>query len=487
MSAETTVEQVGAHAAAAHDVFPAYAAAPAAARAGLLESIAAGMESRSEALVEIAAAETHMPPQRLAGEVVRTAYQLRAFAHLVRSGRHLHAVVEHTDPDYPVGGPAPDLRSINRPVGPVAVFAASNFPFAFSVAGGDTASALAVGCPTIVKAHPGHLRLSEATAEIVHEAVRSDGFAPAVFSMVHGEQAGIRLLQHPAIRAAAFTGSTVGGRALFDVAARRPDPIPFFGEQGSLNPVFVTVEAARAHVEDLATAFVASYTLGNGQLCTKPGLVFVPQGSGFAERAAAAVDGVGPARLLNERIRSGYEAVGETFTEVAGIDVLRTGSADLDEVRPALFRASMQTFLAHSEALAEERFGPSALVVEYDDPSDLLRAARAVGGTLTATVQASSSMDGGIRELVDELALHAGRLVYDGWPTGVIVSPAMVHGGPYPATTSPGFTSVGARAVERFLRPIAYQGFPDDMLPDALSEHRAGDVPREVDLGRLLR
>ena len=487
MSIDTTPEHVDELAESAGAVFAAFAATSVPTRAALLEAIAAGLESQQDALVELAAAETHLPPARLSGEVVRTAYQLRAFARLIETGMHVRAVVEHADPDYPIGGPAPDLRAMSHPVGPVAVYAASNFPFAFSVAGGDTASALAAGCPVIVKAHPGHPRLSVATADIIRRAVEQLGLPSAVFGMVEGQEAGVRLLEHPAIRAAAFTGSTVGGRALFDIAARRPHPIPFYGEQGSVNPVFVTREAMRARTEELAAEFVASYTLGNGQLCTKPGLVFVPRGTDFAEHAATAVDGVAPAQLLNDRIRSGYDAAEHLFLDIDGVEVLRAGGGGIDDLRPALFRVPLEVFLANLESLSEERFGPSALIVEYGEPTHLIEAARALPGTLTATVQAAAPSDAGLRHLVDELTRRAGRIIYNGWPTGVVVSPAMVHGGPYPATTAAAFTSVGARAIERFQRPVAYQGFPDELLPDALSETRGRDVPREVDLGRRLR
>lgn len=484
---ETSDERVDEIAERAGSAFASFAATAASARADLLRAIASGVEERSDDLVAIAASETFLPEARLQGEVVRTAYQLRAFARLIEQGLHLGAVVEHADPDYPVGGPAPDLRSVRHPIGPVAVFAASNFPFAFSVAGGDTASALAVGCPVVVKAHPGHPELSRATADIIRRSVEAVGLDAGVFDMVEGTAAGIRLLRHPDVRAGAFTGSTAGGRALFDIAAQRPTPIPFFGELGSINPVFVTREATDARAAELAEAFVASYTMGAGQLCTKPGIVFVARGSGFTEHTARSIADVAPARLLNDAIRSGYDAVGDTIANVAGVEMVVAGGGGVDDLRPALARCSIETFLEQHETLTEERFGPSALVVEYDAAVDLVRAARTIDGTLTATIHSAAPTDEPVRDLVDELAHRTGRLIYNGWPTGVIVSPAMVHGGPYPATTAPGFTSVGATAIERFVRPVAYQNFPDELLPAALSDERGAGVPRQVDRGRSLR
>ncbi len=479
--------QVDAVAEAAAAVFPAFAASTVAARAALLREIAAGLERERDDLVPLAQEETHLAPARLQGEIARTAYQLRAFAALIETGRHLQVVVEHVDPDHPVAGPAPDLRSMRHPLGPVAVFAASNFPFAFSVAGGDTASALAAGCPVVVKAHPGHPRLSRATAALVHRAVSESGHDSAVFAMIEGQEAGVRLLQHPAVRAGAFTGSTAGGRALFDVASGRPVPIPFFGELGSVNPVFITAEAMADRGAALAEAFVASYTLGHGQFCTKPGIVFVPRGTDFPERATSAVDGVAGGHLLNDRIRAGYDEAGELFTSVEGVDVLRPGGGGAADLRPALFRTDLSVFVAHGESLAEERFGPSALIVEYDDAAELVTAARTIEGSLTATVHGTGAEDDGLRDLVDELTWRSGRLIYNGWPTGVAVSPAMVHGGPYPATTAPSSTSVGTMAIDRFLRPVSYQNFPDALLPDAVSDERAASIPRQVDLGPLLR
>jgi NADP-dependent aldehyde dehydrogenase len=464
----------------------AFGESSAASRAELLEGIAAGLEAERAALVATAMAETNLPEARLQGEIDRTAYQLRAFARLVRSGRHVRAIVEHPDPDYPLGE-APDLRLMLHPVGPVAVFAASNFPFAFSVAGGDTAAALAAGCPVVLKAHPAHPELSRATAAIVHRAAAEAGAPEGVFALIEGQSEGVALVEHPAMRAAAFTGSLQGGRALFDIAARRASPIPFYGELGSVNPVFVTAEAARDRVDEIARGFVGSLALGTGQFCTKPGIVFAPAGTGFADRAAAAIDAVAPGRMLSERILEGYLERGDVFSGVAGVEVVRPGTESDGAVTPALFRTDAATFLAHSERLSEERFGPSGLVVEYDDETQLAPLASGIAASLTWTVHATAPGDGGLDTILAEGRERSGRIIFNGWPTGVTVSPAMMHGGPYPATTASLHTSVGTTAIGRFLRPVSYQGFPDELLPPELAEANPLAVPRETDLSRESR
>lgn len=454
-------------------------------RAALLDDIAGRLEHAGDRLVSIAARETHLADGRLRSELQRTAYQSRLLGRAIVAGRHLRAVVEHADSDYPLGGPAPDLRSIAYPLGPVAVFAASNFPFAFSVAGGDTASALAAGCPVIVKGHPAHPELSREVAALITDAVTDAGLPVGVFGFIEGESAGVRLLRHPALRAAAFTGSTMGGRALFGIAAARPDPIPFYGELGSVNPVYVTVEAVKADRDGIAEGFVDSFTMGVGQFCTKPGLVFVPAGSRFAEHVASALRTSAPSgRMLSERIRSSYDALEDAFLGAPDVEALVIGSSTMEGVTPSLFRTTVSAFLARSAELTAERFGPSALVVEYDEPSELRRAAALIEGTLTSTLWAAGADDSGLRELLPELQARSGRIIFNGWPTGVTVSAAMMHGGPFPASTSAAHTSVGLSAIDRFLRPIAYQNFPAELLPAPLRDDADIDLPREVDLWR---
>ncbi len=461
------------------------AAAPVAAatpgdRAGWLEAVAAALADAADELVEIAQDETRLPEPRLRGELVRTTFQLGLFADVLREGSYLGVRVDHADPEWGMG-PRPDLRRMQRPLGPVAVWAASNFPFAFSVAGGDTASALAAGCPVVVKAHPGHLRLSQRTAQVVTNALHEVGAPDGTFALVVGTDNGRLLVTDPRIKAGAFTGSLAGGRALFDLAAARPEPIPFFGELGSVNPVFVTPGAAAERSQDVAEGFLGSVTLGVGQFCTKPGLVFVPSGSGLVDRLAEGAAGLPGAPMLNDRIREGFAtAVGELAARPE-VTVL-AGSAEVaEEPSLTLFTTTYDQHARAREQLEVECFGPAALIVSYDDPAQLLEAAATIEGQLTATVQGTEAEAGVVGPLLDVLADRAGRVLWNGWPTGVSVTHAMEHGGPYPATTAASTTSVGTAAVERFLRPVSYQSVPDDLLPPPLQEANPWGVPRRVD------
>ncbi|MGW4588441.1 aldehyde dehydrogenase (NADP(+)) [Amycolatopsis thermoflava] len=417
-------------------------------RAAALQKVADGIDAAADELVPIAHEETHIPEARLRGEVVRTTFQLRLLAEEVQP----RTVVDEADPSWPPA-PRPKLVLTHRPIGPVLVFAASNFPFAFSVAGGDTASALAAGCPVVLKAHPGHPRLSDATGEIVRAALPE-----GVFALIHSEEDGRAALTDPRVRAAAFTGSPTAGRALYDLAVSRPDPIPFYGELGSVNPVFVTEAAARARGAEIAAGYVDSFTMGAGQLCTKPGLFVVPAGAGMGEAAAERVRQVAAAPLLNERIASGYAAVLGRLVGHAEVRTLVDGGE-----APTLLATTAKALLEHGEALRTECFGPASLVVEYSTESEMLDVVRSLDGQLTGTVQAEDD-DPVAAELVDELAEHVGRVVWNGWPTGVAVTRAMHHGGPYPATTAPLHTSVGTAAVDRFRRPVAFQNVPDKVL-----------------------
>jgi NADP-dependent aldehyde dehydrogenase len=449
-------------------------------RARWLEATAAALTGASDELVEIAMRETHLPEPRLRGELVRTTFQLGLFADVLREGSYLGARVDHADPDWGMG-PRPDLRRMLRPLGPVAVWSASNFPFAFSVAGGDTASALAAGCPVLVKAHSGHLRLSRRTAEVVTQALHDAGAPDGTFGLVVGTENGRRLVADPRITAGAFTGSLSGGRALFDLAAARPDPIPFYGELGSVNPVFVTPGAAADRAQEIAEGFLGSVSLGVGQFCTKPGLVFVPSGSDLPDRIAARAADLPGAPMLNERIRDGFaRAVGDLAARpevslLAGSPVVGT------EPAPALFTTTSAQHAAAREQLEVECFGPAALIVTYDDPAELAEAAAAVEGQLTATVHGTESEAELVGPLLEVLSDRAGRVLWNGWPTGVSVTYAMEHGGPYPATTAAGSTSVGTAAIERFLRPVSYQSVPDALLPPALQEANPWGLPRRVD------
>jgi NADP-dependent aldehyde dehydrogenase len=446
----------------------------------MLRALAEALDAAADELVDLAIGETHLGESRLRGELLRTTFQLRLFAEVITEGSHLEACIDHAQAAWPPG-PRPDLRRVLRPLGPVAVFAASNFPFAFSVAGGDTASALAAGCPVIVKAHPGHLRLSARCGGIVRRALHEAGAPEGTFAQIAGDEAGRALVTHPDISAVAFTGSTRVGRMLFDLAVGRPKPVPFYGELGSVNPVFVTRRAAARRGEEICAGYVASFSLGMGQFCTQPGILLLPAGALHAGRLRELV-GVQPAaRLLNDRIDATYEEGLAALAARPNVEVVAEGGGLSDGTRtPTLLRTTAGNLLADAEHLLAECFGPVSLVAEYDEEAQLVQIAGALEGQLTATIHGEPD-DAVVPGLLDILADKAGRVIWNGWPTGVSVTWAMQHGGPYPATTSPLHTSVGPAAIARFLRPVAYQDLPDDLLPAALREGNPLGLPRRVD------
>ena len=451
-------------------------------RAVVLEAVADALDAAAGTLVPLAVEESHLAEGRLKGELVRTTFQLRLFGEVLREGGYLDVRVDHADPDWPMGAPRPDLRRTMVPLGPVVVFGAGNFPFAFSVAGGDTASALAAGCPVLLKAHPGHLRLSVATADVVRRALADAGAPDDLFTLLVGDEAGREALVDPGVRAGAFTGSTAGGRALFDLAVSRPVPIPFFGELGSVNPVFVTRAAAEARGADVATQAIGSFTMGAGQFCTKPGVLVVPAGSSVVD-ALRSADLPGPAPMLSERMVDGHNRVRHELEGAHGVEVLARGEdAEDGTPAPTVLLVDVATLLADLEELFRECFGPTVLVATYEGSEghdDLVALARAIDGQLTATVVAEDSDAESLGDLVAVLANRAGRVLWNAWPTGVSVTYAQQHGGPYPATTAGGTTSVGTAAITRFLRPVAYQGFPAGLLPAELREDAT--LPRLVD------
>jgi NADP-dependent aldehyde dehydrogenase len=465
---------------AAATAAPGLAAITPAGRAGLLRAVADALGEHADELIALADAETALGPARLAGELTRTRVQLEMFAGVLAEGSYLEAIIDPPDPDARPA-PRPDLRRMLLPVGPVAVYAASNFPFAFSVAGGDTASALAAGCPVVLKAHPGHPGLSARCGELVTGALA----VPGAFAVVHGFEAGAALVQHPAIAAAAFTGSLSGGRALHDLAAARPDPIPFYGELGALNPVVVTAGALAARAGEIVSGFVGSYLLGSGQFCTKPGLLFLPAGHGLEPRLAAAVAEAGTGPLLAERIRTGYEQTSARLAAVPGVrSVLGERPAPTGPgwaASPALLAVPAPVLVDRAGELLQECFGPAALLVEYAAGDELLSALNGLPGSLTGAVHAD--VDGEaelVSAVVDRLTARAGRVIVGGWPTGVAVTWAMHHGGPWPATTNPAHTSVGVTAVRRFQRPVVYQDTPQELLPPALRDGNPWRLPRRV-------
>src|SRR6516164_3488341 len=479
--AETTDAEVDAIVASALTAAPAWGAGTALAqRAAALEAVADARDDRAGELAVIADTETALGGERLIGEVARTTTQLRMFAGVVRNGAgdrggrppgqapsYEDAVVTHAE------GVIPDLRRINRPVGPVAVFAASNFPFAFSVAGGDTASALAAGCPVVVKAHEGHPVTSDVTAEIVKAALASAGAPAGTFGLVHGVQAGLRLLRHRDIAAAGFTGSTAGGLALARICAERPVPIPFYGELGSVNPCVVLPGAAFSRPAAIASGYAGSLTLGTGQFCTNPGLLFVPEDTGLLTAIAEAVSASSGGPMLSGRIFAGYEDAVEEAAAHPGVTELASGAPGPGPwgATPRVFQVTLKEFAADLAVLSRERFGPAGLVITYPSVADLLPVLAALPGNLVGTVQADASSPEDMdlaRQAVAVLERVAGRIVFNGWPTGVAVVAAQHHGGPWPVTTAPARTSVGTAAIRRWLVPVAYQNFPPDLLPPAL-------------------
>ena len=474
---DTTDQKLEATLRAAQSAAEAWAWTPRRDRAHALRAVADGLGAAAGQLVAIAEEETALGPTRLNGEVARTSFQLRLLADEVAEGLHLDLRIDHSDPHWPMGVPRPDLRRGAQPLGPVLVFPAGNFPFAFSVAGGDSASALAAGCPVVVKAHHGHPRLSDATAAVVIEALAKAGAPDGVFGLVHGLAAGRSAVQHPAIKACAFTGSTEVGRALFDLACARRDPIPFYGELGSVNPVFVTRAAARLRGDQVLDGFVASFTLGAGQFCTKPGVLLVPDDSDLVVGLRA--------RELPAAAPMLSDAIERAFHEARSVLAARTeplGATPESNGRPSpsLHLTTVADLLADLPGSFREIFGPAAVVATWHDDAELLAFARAIDGQLTAAVHGEPD-EPVVRPLVRALADRAGRLLWNEWPTGVAVTHAQQHGGPYPASTSGATTSVGTAAIGRFLRPVAYQGFPDALLADELRELPDAPLARRVD------
>lgn len=479
-----TVAAVVARATAAFAVLPDLEPAV---RAGALDAAAAALDTASDELVALAADETGLTTARLTGELRRTRVQLRLFAREVERGAYLDVRIDEADPEYALGVPRDDLRRMLWPLGPVLVFAASNFPFAFSVAGGDTAAALAAGCPVVVKAHPGHPRLSRRVAQVVADALEGAGLPAGTLQLIEGHDAGVAAVQHPGIRAASFTGSVRGGRALADLAAARPDPIPFYGELGSVNPVVVTAAGAAHGGEGLLQGFVTSVSGSAGQLCTKPGFLLVPDGTTLDAVAPAAAD-VPEHRLLNPGLADGYEGRRADVLGAPDVRVLHEGKVRRDEdgqawATPTIVAVTLETLRTHREALLDEAFGPLSVVVEYPAGTDLAAALTELfPGNLTSTLHAGpDEADGAdLAPLVAAMSRTSGRVLFRGWPTGVAVTPAMQHGGPWPATTTDA-TSVGTGAIGRFLRGVTFQGAPQSLLPTPLRDDNPWNVPRSVD------
>ncbi|MEU5718188.1 aldehyde dehydrogenase (NADP(+)) [Streptomyces sp. NPDC020403] len=483
VAVEATAEEVDRVVRAAHAVRGALADRTA--RAAFLRTAADLLAEAQDHVIEAADAETALGPARLTGELARTAAQLRAFAEVVEEGAFLDIHIDHEDGSRTP--PWPDLRRYKIPLGVVAVYAASNFPLAFSVPGGDTASALAAGCPVVVKAHPDHPATSELCASLLRRAAARNGLPEDLVSVVHGFDAGVELVKHPLVAAAGFTGSIRGGRALFDAAASRPTPIPFHGELGSLNPVVVTAAAAAERGEQIGAGLGGSMTLGAGQFCTKPGFVLAPSGEAgdrLLKSLTETVSDTGSGVMLDHRMRDAFVAGVAERAALPGVEAPVTPGAGGEHTVSAGFLTVPARRLAEEgpyDALLEECFGPVTVVARYDSEDEITAVLSRLPGNLTATLQiATEEADGAAAGLLAALTPLAGRVLVNGWPTGVAVAPAQHHGGPYPATTSTS-TSVGATAIERWLRPVSYQSTPDALLPPELREDNPQGLPRRVD------
>jgi len=481
-----TLQELDRAANLAAEAFPVYSQTTGLARGAFLRRIANGFESHRDELAQRAHLETALPLPRLTGEVTRTANQFRLFAAVVEEGSWVQARIDPALPDrQPL--PRPDLRSMLRGLGPVVVFGASNFPLAFSVGGGDTASALAAGCPVIVKAHAAHPGTGEIAGRIIAEAVAAESLPPGTFSMLFGAgvEIGAALVKHPHMRAVGFTGSLRAGRALMDAAASRPDPIPCFTEMSSGNPVFILPGALRKGPAALAQGLFGSFTLGAGQFCTKPGIIFVaesPQGLKFRDEVQLMVQQSAPFTLLTSGIAREYDRA--SIARAAQTSVIESQSAAQREDGAAPFHAQARLFtttldeLTSQPDLADEVFGPDTLIVRCGNTNDYLEAARSLSGHLTATIFGDEDDLAANRELIQILEQKAGRLIFNGFPTGVEVSHSMVHGGPYPATSDSRFTSVGSLAIYRFARPVCFQNFPQSVLPPELQDANPLNIRR---------
>ena len=477
--AETTDSAVDAIAEAAAAARPGWEAMGPAGRAAALRAVAGALDAQAAELAAVADTETALGSARLTGEVARTTGQLRMFADVLEDGGYLDVIIS------PPAQGVPGLRRMVRPVGPVAVFSASNFPFAFSVAGGDTASALAAGCAVVVKGHEAHPRTSQLCADALRRGAETANISADVVSLVLGRDAGTALVLDPNIRAVGFTGSLSGGRALHDLASSRPSPIPFYGELGALNPLVICPSAAKNRSAEIATGLANSFTLGVGQFCTKPGLAFIPAANHqLVAELTEAVNAKSASVLLNARVQQGFAGGTTALLRLPGVAQLAAAQPPATNDgwwgTPLLLEADAA---ALAGAVLDECFGPVLVIVRYESDNELFDLLKKVGPALTASIHADEDDLPLARRLVETFAARVGRVVWNGFPTGVAVAWAMHHGGPYPATTDALHTSVGASSIRRWLRPVAYQDVPQQLLPAELVDAPvAGQrLPRRVD------
>lgn len=480
---QATPEEVDAAAQAAAAAYPLYRNLSAVRRAEFLDAIADELDALGDDFVALVTRETALPAARIQGERGRTSGQMRLFAKVLRRGDFYGARIDRALPDrQPL--PRPDIRQYQIGVGPVAVFGASNFPLAFSTAGGDTASALAAGCPVVFKAHSGHMATAECVADAVIRAAEKTGMPKGVFNMIFGGGVGELLVKHPAILAVGFTGSLKGGRALCDMAAARPQPIPVFAEMSSVNPVIVLPGALKARGATVAKELAGSVVMGCGQFCTNPGLVIGIRSAEFSEFVAGLGDAIAsqPAQtMLNAGTLRSYASGVAQLKAHAKVTQLAGNEQAGKQAQPQLFKADVSMLLEGDHLLQEEVFGPTTVVVEVADGAELTRALQSMHGQLTATLIAEPDDLAAFRDLLPLLEVKAGRVLLNGYPTGVEVCDSMVHGGPYPATSDARGTSVGTLAIQRFLRPVCYQNYPDEVLPEALQNANPLGIQRLVD------
>jgi acyl-CoA reductase-like NAD-dependent aldehyde dehydrogenase len=485
---EATAAEVAEAAALAARAFDTWWRSTTAQRAAVLDAAADELASRRAAIVAAAESETGLGAPRLNGELDRTTGQLRAFSQLLREGSFVEAIISRADPA--ATPPVPDVRRMLVAIGPVAIFTPSNFPLAFGALGGDSASALAAGCPVVVKGHPSHPATSEACGRAMLAAIERAGAPDGIFSLLQSRDPAIAraLVMAPEIQAVGFTGSLGAGRALHDVAAARPVPIPVYAEMGSLNPAFIGPGAIAARADTIADGLAVSITQGTGQFCTKPGLVFVPDDAGgrqFAQALAERIAARTPGTMLNRGLGEGLDRQLARTTTQPGVERLTPASANDGLQRAGTLLAVTHDVFRKTPALQEEHFGPMAVVI-FCAPGEMQGAAASLPGSLTATVHAEPSDEAWVSPLADTLTRTTGRLVWNGYPTGVAVIPAMHHGGPYPSSTSPAHTSVGTTAIRRFLRPVAWQNVPEARLPEALRDGNPLGIQRSID-GRWTR
>lgn len=458
-----------------------YGTLPGATKAIFLRQIASNIEELGDELIQRASLETGLPNARFVGERGRTCMQLRMFADLLEDGSWVDARIDLPNPErQPI--PKPDIRSMLRPLGPVAVFCASNFPLAYSVAGGDTASALAAGCPVIVNAHFAHPGTAELVGTAISKAVQGCGLPEGVFSLVFskGYEIGQSLVKHPHIKAVGFTGSRAGGRALMDITAARQEPIPVYAEMSSVNPVFILPSAMRERSESIAAGLHSSVTLGGGQFCTKPGIVVLPdtvETNDFTNKFDALISGSESHALLTAGIRNNFEKLS---SERSSVQTAAENNLAGYFVKPSTFQTNADTFLNKAN-LSQEIFGPTALLVKTSKREELLQIACEMEGQLTATIHGNPEDLAEYADLIAVLETKVGRLIFNGYPTGVEVGEAIVHGGPYPATSDSRTSAVGTRAIRRFCRFVCYQNFSDEALPDELKDENPLGIRRMID------